>query len=55
MYMTDGEAVGEPVRVPASAGVAITLALGFTLLVGFLPGWLVDLAHDAVPHLTAAR
>jgi NADH-quinone oxidoreductase subunit N len=55
MYMAEGEAPGEPVRVPASAGVAITLALGFTLLVGFLPGWLVDLAHDAVPHLTAAR
>jgi NADH-quinone oxidoreductase subunit N len=55
MYMAEGEAEGEPVRVPTSAGLAITLALGFTLLVGFLPGWLVDLAHDAVPHLTAAR
>jgi hypothetical protein len=39
------------VKVPVSAGVAIALAVGFTLLVGFLPGWLLDLANDAVPAL----
>ena len=37
----------EPIRVPFSTGVAITLCAGFTLLVGFYPGWLID-ASDKV-------
>ena len=41
----------ERVRIPLSAGVAISGALAFTLVVGFLPGWLIDLARDAVPTL----
>ena len=54
MYLADPEpadADREPVRVPLAAGLAITISLAFTLLVGFFPGWLIDLARDAVPQL----
>jgi len=34
----------EPVRVPFSSGVAIAVAVAFTLAVGILPGWLLDVA-----------
>ena len=54
MFLADPAPAGETlerVRVPISAGVAISLALGFTLVVGFLPGWLISLAKDAVPQL----
>jgi NADH-quinone oxidoreductase subunit N len=54
MYLAEplpGDDERAPVKVPVSAGVAIALAVGFTLLVGFLPGWLLDLANDAVPAL----
>ncbi|MEZ5215095.1 MAG: NADH-quinone oxidoreductase subunit N [Ilumatobacteraceae bacterium] len=51
MFLADAPETApvERVRIPLSAGVAISLALGFTLVVGFLPGWLVSLAQDAVP------
>jgi NADH-quinone oxidoreductase subunit N len=50
MYLTDaepGSPASEPVRVPLSTGVAIGLSAAFTLVVGFVPGWLLDLARDA--------
>jgi NADH-quinone oxidoreductase subunit N len=46
----DEEAEGvtrEKLRVPFSATVGLALALGFTLLVGVFPGWLIDLAQNA--------
>jgi NADH-quinone oxidoreductase subunit N len=45
MWITPTEAADEalePVRVPLATGLAITLSVGFTLLVGFFPGWLLD-------------
>ena len=47
MFLEDGEASGERVRVPLGTGLAIAASLGFTLLVGFFPGWLWTLASDA--------
>jgi NADH-quinone oxidoreductase subunit N len=41
----DGEA--GPVAVPFTAALTIVAAVGFTLVVGILPGWLVDAASDA--------
>jgi NADH-quinone oxidoreductase subunit N len=34
------------VRIPLSAGVAIALAVGFTLVVGIFPDWLLDAAEQ---------
>jgi NADH-quinone oxidoreductase subunit N len=34
----------EPVRLPFGSGLAITAAVGFTLVVGFFPNWLLDAA-----------
>jgi NADH-quinone oxidoreductase subunit N len=45
MWITPAEAADgalEPVRVPLATGIAITVSVGFTLLVGFFPGWLLD-------------
>jgi NADH-quinone oxidoreductase subunit N len=56
MYMGDpeeGEAAAAPVRVPFGAGVTIAVAAAFTLVVGILPGAVVDFARDAVPVLLA--
>jgi NADH:ubiquinone oxidoreductase subunit 2 (subunit N) len=41
----------EAVRVPLWTGVALSLSVGFTLLIGFFPTWLIDAARAA----TAAR
>src|SRR5262249_43772183 len=50
MYMSDPTASEpEPVRVPYAAGLGLTLALAFTVIVGFLPGAVLDFARDAVP------
>ena len=57
MYLTDpepGDDLLPPVRVPFSAGLGLALTLAFTVVVGFLPWWVVDYARDAVPHLVAA-
>lgn len=58
MYLSDPDPADdarERVRIPPAAAVAITASLVFTLVVGFLPGWLLDLAQDAVPQLGLAR
>ena len=57
MYLADPEGDEEQlpeVRVPFSAGLGLALTLSFTVVVGFVPWWLVDYARDAVPHLVAA-
>ena len=41
----EGERADAPVRIPFSAGLAIALAVGFTLLVGIFPDWLLDAAE----------
>ena len=50
-----GDEAPQPVRIPFSAGLGLALTLGFTVVVGFVPGFVVDFARDAVPHLVAAR
>jgi NADH-quinone oxidoreductase subunit N len=46
--------LGEPaegapaVRVPFAASLAILAAVAFTIVVGIVPGWLLDAANDAV-------
>ena len=45
MWIADPEAgddAREPVRVPALLGVAVSLSVAFTLVVGLFPGWLID-------------
>jgi NADH-quinone oxidoreductase subunit N len=42
-----GDDAREAVRVPLSAAVAITLSVGFTLVVGFFPDWLIDASKAA--------
>ena len=56
MYMADDEAGadGPPLRVPWAAGVALAVALVFTVVVGVLPDPVVDAARDAVPALVAS-
>ena len=57
MYLGDaegGEVTAHPrIRIPFSAGLSLTLALAFTLVIGVLPGLLQDFANDAVPALIA--
>jgi len=50
MYMGDSsieEPDTPPVAIPAGAAVALGLALGFTVLVGFLPQFVFDFARHA--------
>jgi NADH-quinone oxidoreductase subunit N len=55
MYMADAEdAAGPRVRVPFAAGVALALAVVFTLGAGILPGRVVDWAERAVPVVLTA-
>ena len=42
-----GDDARETVRLPLSATVAIVLAVGFTLLVGVAPGWIISAAENA--------
>ena len=58
MYMTDEHdaEVGPGVRIPLGAGLALAVAVAFTLGAGILPGKFVDLADRAVPvQLTAGE
>lgn len=50
MWITEpqaGDDARETVRVPLSAGLAIALSVGFTLLVGVAPGWIIDASEHA--------
>lgn len=44
-------ATTSPLPVPAGAGIAIVLSLAVTLVVGFFPSLLADLAEEAIPML----
>ena len=48
MWLDDADSDAPAVRIPFSAGLAITAAVVFTLFVGVLPGWLIDAADAAV-------
>jgi NADH-quinone oxidoreductase subunit N len=51
MWVTEpesGDAGREAIRVPLWTGVTLMLAVGFTLLIGFYPGWLIDATKAAV-------
>ena len=46
MWITDEEAsdaTREPVRVPPLLAAAITVSVGFTIVVGLFPGWLINI------------
>jgi NADH-quinone oxidoreductase subunit N len=49
-----GDDEREPVGTPVATGLAIALAVGFTLLIGFVPGWLIE-ATDTVTNIAVAR
>lgn len=52
MFFDDADGGGTSTsKVPVSAGLALTLAAAFTLAVGVAPGFVIDLARDAVPAL----
>jgi NADH-quinone oxidoreductase subunit N len=41
-----GDGEREALRVPLGLGFALTLAVGFTLVVGFFPSWLIEMSRD---------
>ena len=58
LYMTDGDADEAPagrrrVRMPAGAGLALTICVVATILFGVWPSGIAEAARDAVPALTA--
>jgi len=55
MYVTDHDAEGPRPAIPVASGLVLAGALGFTLLVGFLPQFLIEFSRDAVPVLIAGR
>jgi NADH-quinone oxidoreductase subunit N len=51
MWVTEpesGDAGLEAIRVPLWTGVALALSVGFTLAIGFYPGWLIDATKAAI-------
>lgn len=51
MWITEPEpddAGREPVRVPFATGVALLGAVGFTLVAGIVPSWLIDASREVV-------
>ena len=46
----DADGVAEPVAIPFSIGVAIVAAVAFTLIVGIVPGWLIDAADTVTAY-----
>ncbi len=51
MWVTEpesGDEGRESIRVPLWTGVALTVSVGFTLVAGFFPAWLIDAAKAAV-------
>ncbi|MCB0999116.1 MAG: NADH-quinone oxidoreductase subunit N [Acidimicrobiales bacterium] len=56
MWIVDAEAgddAREAVRTPLSTSLAVVLSVGFTLVVGFAPGWIVSAAEHATTIATA--
>jgi NADH-quinone oxidoreductase subunit N len=48
-----GDDAREQIRVPFSTGLAVALSVGFTLLVGFFPDWLVEASKHATAVVTS--
>lgn len=48
-----GDDAREQIRVPFSTGLAVALSVGFTLLVGFFPDWLVEASKHATVVVTS--
>jgi NADH-quinone oxidoreductase subunit N len=46
----NSDGVAEPVAIPLSIGVAIVAAVAFTLVVGIVPGWLIDAADTVTAY-----
>jgi NADH-quinone oxidoreductase subunit N len=49
MWIADPEPADEalePVRVPWTSALGIALSVGFTLAIGFAPGWLIHLGNS---------
>ncbi len=55
MYVTDDQVEGPRPAIPVASGLAIAGALGFTLVVGFVPQFLIEFSRDAVPVLIAGQ
>jgi NADH-quinone oxidoreductase subunit N len=47
MYMSEGQ--DAPVEVPGTVGWVLAAAVGTTILWGVLPGWLLEMAANALP------
>jgi NADH-quinone oxidoreductase subunit N len=50
MWVSDPDDGAEVLPVPFSAGVAIAAAVAFTLIVGIVPGWLIDAADTVTAY-----
>jgi NADH-quinone oxidoreductase subunit N len=46
----NSDGVAEPIAIPFSMGVAILAAVAFTLVVGIVPGWLIDAADTVTAY-----
>ena len=53
MYVTDDDQEGPRPVVPVASGVAVLGAVAFTLVVGFVPQFLIEFSRDAIPVLLA--
>ncbi|HET6950331.1 MAG TPA: NADH-quinone oxidoreductase subunit N [Acidimicrobiales bacterium] len=51
LYMSEGEADGPQVPIPAAAGLALAVCAAVTLVVGVWPGSVAEPAQDAIPVL----
>jgi len=50
MWGSDPADVDKPVTIPFSAGLAITAAVIFTILVGIVPGWLIEASETVTAY-----
>jgi NADH-quinone oxidoreductase subunit N len=50
MWTADPAEDAPPVAIPFSIGVAILAAVAFTLVVGIVPGWLIDAAETVTQY-----
>jgi hypothetical protein len=51
MWFADAESgddAREPLTVPLGLGVALVLSVGFTLVAGIFPGWLIDASESVL-------
>jgi len=50
-----GDEAREPIRIPLSTGIAIAASVGFTLVVGFVPGWIIQASQNATSIYQAVK